>query len=58
MVLYGPRAVCGYVSCNHENKRVENVFNQHDFGVEEMKIVFCCCGCSSWENIDIEKNGK
>jgi hypothetical protein len=32
---------------------VENVFNQHDFGVEEMKIVFCCCGCSSWENIDI-----
>jgi hypothetical protein len=38
-------------------KRVENVFNQHDFGVEEMKIVFCCCGCSSWENIgiDIEK---
>ena len=29
--------------------------NLHDFGVEEMKIVFCCCGCSSWENIDIEK---
>jgi hypothetical protein len=38
-----------------ENKGVENVFNQHDFGVEEMKIVFCCCGCSSWENIDFEK---
>jgi hypothetical protein len=40
-------SVCGYVSYNHENKRVENVFNQHacDFGVEEMKIVFCCCGC-------------
>jgi hypothetical protein len=18
-----------------------------------MKMVFCCCGCSSWENIDI-----
>jgi hypothetical protein len=39
-------------------KRVENVFNQHDFGVEEMKIVFCCCGCSSWENIDIGIDGK
>jgi hypothetical protein len=37
-----------------ENKRVENVFNQHGFGVKEMKIVFCC-GCLSWENIDIEK---
>jgi hypothetical protein len=43
--------VCGYVSNNHENKRVENVFNQHDFGVEEM--IFCCCGCSSYKNIDI-----
>jgi hypothetical protein len=45
--------VCGYVSYNHENRRVENVLNQHDFGVEEMKMVFCCCGCSSWENIDV-----
>ena len=31
MVLNGPRAgsefACGYVSYNHENKRVENVFN-------------------------------
>jgi uncharacterized metal-binding protein len=27
-----------------------------------MKIIFCCCGCSSWENINIginiEKKGK
>jgi hypothetical protein len=38
---------------NVSNKRVENVFNQLGFGVTEMKIVFYCCGCSSWENIDI-----
>jgi hypothetical protein len=25
-----------------ENKCVENLFNQHDFGIEEMKIVFWC----------------
>jgi hypothetical protein len=49
MVLTVPRAGSEFVvnSYNHENKLVENVFNQHDFGRQEMKIVFCCCGCSS-----------
>ena len=53
MVLNGPRVgsefVVMLVTIMKINvlKTIENVFNQHDFGVEEMKIVFCCCGCSS-----------
>ena len=35
MVHGQDQSLC-YVSYNHENKRDENVFNQHDFGVEEM----------------------
>jgi hypothetical protein len=59
LVLNGPRAGSEFVVMLVTIMKIsvlKTCLTSMILASEVMKIVFCCCGCSSWENIAIGVN--